>query len=65
MNLKNNTMQAIQFLKQNYLSLGGRVFKPYLIGDLPEKFGFIFDENKDQDGITGWFNYKGFTYIAK
>jgi hypothetical protein len=36
-----------------------------MIGDLPEKFAFIHDEDKEQDGITQWFNYKGLTYVPK
>jgi hypothetical protein len=56
-------MQSIKFLKSKKISLNGKVYKPYLIGDLPEKFAFIYDEDKEQDGITEWFNYKGLTYI--
>ena len=65
MTVYTNEMPVIKFLKQNLIALNGKVYKPYLIGDLPEKFAFIYEEDKDQDGITEWFNYKGFTYIAK
>ncbi len=28
-------------------------------------FTFIYDENKENHGITEWFNYKGLTWIAE
>jgi hypothetical protein len=37
----------------------------HLIGALPTTFAFIYNEDKEQDGITGWFNFRGLTYIAK
>lgn len=56
-------MNKIKFTHGKTINLNGKKYKPYLIGDLPSTFGFIYDEDKDQDGITEWFNYKGFTYI--
>ena len=56
-------MQKIKFLNKNTILLGGKLYKGYLVIDLPSKFGFIYDENKNHDGITEWFNYKGLTYI--
>ena len=56
-------MQKIKFLNKNTILLGGKLYKRYLVSDLPSKFGFIYDENKNHDGITEWFNYKGLTYI--
>ncbi len=38
-------------------------YRGYTISNIPKRFGFIYDENKDQDGLTEWFNYKGITYI--
>jgi len=38
-------------------------YRGYTISNIPKRFGFIYDENKDQDGFTEWFNYKGITYI--
>ena len=58
-------MKKIKFLKNNLIRLDGLLYTPYLIGDLPPRFGFIADENKEQYGITSWFNFRGFTYIAK
>ena len=57
-------MEPIKLFKESIL-LGEKRFKGYLIGNLPDKFAFIYDENKDQDGITEWFNYKGLTFIHK
>ena len=54
---------TIKHLKNNYIQLNKTIYKPYTICSLPEKFGLV-----DRDGysyITHWFNYKGFTYIAK
>jgi hypothetical protein len=56
-------MNQIKFFKKS-IQLGKKKYKGYLIGELPEKFAFIYDENKDQDGIVSWFNYKGLTYIT-
>ena len=56
-------MNKIKFTHGKTIKLNGKKYKPYLVGDLPSTFGFIYDEDKDQDGITEWFNYKGFTYI--
>jgi len=46
-----------------HIHLNGTQYKPYTIGNLPNTFAFIYNEDKDQDGITNWFNYKGFTYV--
>ena len=58
-------MKQIKFLKNNTrrIKLGGRLFKPYTVGDLPSTFGFKYNEEKDQDGISEWFNHKGLTYV--
>jgi hypothetical protein len=56
-------MKSIKFLKSKEISLDGTKYRPYLIGTLPQSFAFIYDEENDKDGITTWFNYKGFTYV--
>ena len=38
-------------------------YKPYAIGDLPNSFGFIYDEQKDMKGISSWIKYKSLIYI--
>ena len=56
-------MNTIKFLKENYIKLNNITYKPYTICDLPANFGCInFGE---KEGISTWFNYKGFTYIAE
>lgn len=37
----------------------------FLIGNLPNRFSFIYNEDKEQEGITSWFNHKGWTFIRK
>ncbi len=44
-------------------ALTDKGYRGYTISAIPKRFGFIYDENKDQDGLTEWFNYKGITYI--
>jgi hypothetical protein len=55
-------MKTIKYLKDDYLQLDNKIYKPYSICDLAEtKFG-----EQDQDGyshIAEWFNHKGYTYI--
>ena len=54
-------MQSIKHLKEDYVQLGNLIYKPYKICSLPANFGCInFDE---KEGISEWFNYKGYTYI--
>ena len=40
-------------------------YKGYLIGDLPPRFGYIYDDTKETFGIDKWFNYKGLTWIQE
>ena len=62
-------MQKIQFFKningQPCALAGEKGYRGYTISNLPKSFGFIYDEIKDQEGITEWFNYKGLTYICE
>ena len=62
-------MQKIQFFKnknsQPCALLGEKAYRGYTISNLPKSFGFIYNESKDQEGITEWFNYKGLTYICE
>lgn len=37
----------------------------YLIGNLPKRFAFIYDADNDREGLSSWFNHRGFTYIRK
>jgi len=54
---KNSTTGAI------HAFLNGSQYRPYLIGELPNTFAFIYNEDEDKDGITEWFNLKGLTYV--
>lgn len=61
-------MNKIKFKKDSttgaiHAFLNGAQYRPYLIGNLPNTFAFIYNEDKDQDGISNWFNYKGLTYV--
>ena len=54
-------MNTIKHLKNNYLQLGNLIYRPYTVCELPANFGCInFNE---KEGISEWFNYKGFTYL--
>jgi len=56
-------MKKIKFLTGKRISLDGVVYKPYLLSELPNNFGVIWDENREDFGISQWFNYKGLTYV--
>ena len=59
--MDNNNMNTIKQLKNNYLQLGNVIYRPYTVCELPANFGCInFNE---KEGISEWFNYKGFTYL--
>ena len=59
--MDNINMNTIKHLKNNYLQLGSNIYKPYTVCDLPANFGCI--EFNEKEGISEWFNYKGFTYL--
>jgi len=58
-------MQKIKFLSNNQILLNKKSYKDYKISELPTKFAFIYNEDKEQDGITEWFNFKGLTYVSE
>ena len=56
-------MNTIKYLKENKIELSGVTYKPYKICSIPERFGcFEFNE---KEGISEWFNHKGYTYIKE
>ena len=60
---KINNMQTIKYLKEDKIELNGVIYKPYKICSIPDKFGcFEFNE---KEGISEWFNHKGYTYIKE
>jgi len=54
-------MNKIKHLKNDYVQLNNLIYKPYTVCDLPQNFGCI--EFMEKQGISEWFNYKGYTYI--
>jgi hypothetical protein len=40
-------------------------YRAYKVGELPNSFGYIYDEINESDGIKSWFNWKGLTYIRE
>ena len=55
-----------------YIDWDGLVYKPYPIGNLPPSFAFKEEWKTDNDGndyvvegISEWFNFKGFTYVSE
>ena len=38
-------MKAIQFLSKTSLLLDGKLYKGYTVGNLPSRFGFIYNED--------------------
>ena len=66
-------MNTIKFTSKTTCRLNGIEYKGYLVGDLPNSFGFkeIYlgqdEEGNDQykTGKSHWFNYKGLTFIEK
>ena len=57
-------MNKIKFLKNNLILVAGVLYTPYLIGNIPQSFGFITNEEK-QAGTSEWFNLGGLTYMIK
>jgi hypothetical protein len=59
-------MNTIKYLKpdsagKQKIKLNGITYRPYTVCELPANFGCInFNE---KEGISEWFNYKGFTYL--
>ena len=56
---------SIKFLKNNLIKVNGVLYTGYVVDDLPQSFAFIYDTNKEQKGISEFFNFKGLTYIIK
>ena len=54
-------MQKLKHLKKDYLQLGDLIYRPYTVCELPANFGCI--SFLEKEGISEWFNYKGYTYI--
>jgi hypothetical protein len=57
--------KSIKFLKNKTVLVNGVLYTPYLVGDIPQSFGFIYNSDNETDGTSEWFNFKGLTYIIK
>lgn len=57
--------KSIKFLKNNLIMLNGVLYTGYAVGDLPNSFGYITSEDKESEGASEWFNFKGLTYLIK
>jgi|TARA_R110000744_G_scaffold244772_1_gene361578 hypothetical protein len=56
-------MNTIKFLKNDKIQLNGVTYNPYTICNLPANFGCL--EFNEKEGVSEWFNYAGYTYIAQ
>jgi len=56
-------IKEIKFKIKSTIKLNKKTYKGYNVGELPKKFAFIYNEEKDQEGITEWFKHKGLTYV--
>ena len=59
--MDNIYMNTIKHLKKDYVQLGNLIYRPYTVCELPANFGCI--EFNEKEGISEWFNYKGYTYL--
>ena len=58
-------MNTIKFTSKTTCKLNGIDYKGYAVGELPNSFGFLYNENKDSYGKSHWFNLKGLTWLEK
>ena len=63
-------MNRIKFTSKTTLKLYNQhgypvKYKGYNLGELPPRFGYIYNDTKETFGIDKWFNYKGLTWIQE
>ncbi len=63
--LKIKYMEKFRIYPDKRIKLGGVLYKPYTVGNLPPSFGFKVDAEEEKCGISNWFNHKGLTYIEE
>jgi len=56
-------MNKLKQINSSTIKLNNLTYKGYSIGNIPKTFAFIYNEDKDTEGITEWFNHKGLTYV--
>ena len=54
----------IKQVDKTTIKLNNITYKGYPVGELPNRFAFIYNSDKDQEGINSWFNHQGLTYIG-
>ena len=47
------------------IKVNGVKYRAYKIGELPNSFGYLYDDIKESDGVSKWFNWKGLTYLKE
>ena len=57
-------MNIIKFTSKTTLKLNGLEYKGYNVGELPNSFGFIYNEDKESWGQSKWFNLNGLTWLV-
>ena len=60
-------MKVFKKLRNGNVLINGIECKPYCIGELPSKFGFYWDKERQIEGIGSWYkdNKAGLIYIEK
>jgi hypothetical protein len=58
-------MNTIKTTKKKSILLNNQEYVGFTVGNLPNKFAYIYSEEKENDGLCEWFNYKGLTWLLK
>jgi|TARA_R110000822_G_scaffold73466_7_gene176575 hypothetical protein len=64
-------MNTVKVIKKDKIKLNGVSYKGYVVGDLPQSFGYIKKEMQTDEGLVSdlghreWFNYNGLTFIKQ
>lgn len=60
-------LNSIKFIKsgknKGKILLNKVLYTGFTVGKLPNKFAYIFSEEKDNEGHSMWFNRGGLTFI--
>ena len=59
--------QSIFKRRGSTIWLNKQEYAGFPVGELPKRFAFILNEEDDRnkEGISSWFNLKGWTFILK
>jgi hypothetical protein len=60
-------MKSFKELRNGNVLINKIEYKVYCIGELPSRFGFYWDKEREIEGIGSWWknNKKGLIYIVK